>query len=136
MLSRRWWHSKFFGFLFHIRPDVFQVGTWNTNILFNYWQYHGLKKLCSKEIKLFFRQLQFPIEEIAGAENLLLLFSSSICRILSRKYCISLAENFSGVIYLQGVSGALEVLMKDAIRPTIMQTLEVSLYHCVCFYLS
>jgi len=26
---------------------------------------------------------------------------------------------------MQGVSGALEVLMKDAIRPTIMQTLEV-----------
>ena len=26
---------------------------------------------------------------------------------------------------VQGVSGALEVLMKDAIRPNIMQTLEV-----------
>jgi len=26
---------------------------------------------------------------------------------------------------VQGVSGALEVLMKDAIRPNLMQTLEV-----------
>ena len=33
---------------------------------------------------------------------------------------------------MQGVSGALEVLMKDAIRPTIMQTLEVRL--CLCLY--
>jgi len=36
---------------------------------------------------------------------------------------------------MQGVSGALEVLMKDAIRPTIMQTLEVWLaYHYLCYY--
>ena len=29
------------------------------------------------------------------------------------------------MIYLQGISGALAVLMKDAIRPNLMQTLEV-----------
>lgn len=27
--------------------------------------------------------------------------------------------------FIQGISGALEVLMKDAIRPNLMQTLEV-----------
>lgn len=29
-------------------------------------------------------------------------------------------------LHVQGVSGALAVLMKDAIKPTLMQTLEVS----------
>lgn len=32
---------------------------------------------------------------------------------------------------LQGVSGALTVLMKDAIKPNLMQTLEVSETHCL-----
>ena len=37
------------------------------------------------------------------------------------------------MIIFQGVAGALTVLMKDAIRPNLMQTLEVrSLRKCFC----
>jgi len=43
-------------------------------------------------------------------------------------YCLPTANLIQ--LYVQGVSGALEVLMKDAIRPNIMQTLEVSLANC------
>ena len=42
-------------------------------------------------------------------------------------------KNETNYNLLQGVSGALAVLMKDAIRPNLMQTLEVSCTECILY---
>lgn len=41
-------------------------------------------------------------------------------------HIMGLIFHFPSLSLSQGVSGALSVLMKDAIKPTLMQTLEVS----------
>lgn len=53
---------------------------------------------------------------------LLVILLVGYCKIPSRISALTTSLSLS-----QGVSGALAVLMKDAIKPTLMQTLEVSL---------
>ena len=79
----------------------------------------GIIKLCPKQMPLS-TDLSRKIASFVCSMVIFDDFHSFSCELSMRNILQSL-----GMTMFQGVAGALTVLMKDAIRPNLMQTLEV-----------